>query len=165
MTAIVLPQSDIPAEVLDTIWRRRKAVFIDQMHWPLTHIDGREIDEWDGPDTLMILAGEPLAFSMRIIPEQHCMVRKLWPDGARYIRPGSHELSRWVSHGTHSLQASRAAMASAIAEMRRREWWDIFCVSTDRVARLQVRIGFNPTEQGKFGPDVNLCKWNLRVKS
>ena len=161
MTAIVLPQKDIRPDVLEVVYRRRKAVFIDQMHWPLTHIDGREIDEWDGPDTLMILAGEPLAFSMRIIPEQHCMVRKLWPDAAHLITHGSYELSRWVSHGMHSFQASRAAMADAIAEMRRRGWLHIFCVSTDRVARLQVRLGFEPDRQYRIGPDVNLCKWDL----
>ena len=162
MTVLVLPQKDIPAELLERIERRRKEVFIDRMGWPLTHINGRETDQFDGSETLMILVGDPLVFSMRIIPEPDCMVRELWPHAARHITPGSYELSRWVSHSRHSLEDARAAMASAIAEMRRLEWWDVFAVSTDRVAKAQGSLWFDPDEQYPIGSDINLCKWSLR---
>ena len=53
-------------------------------------------------------------------------------------------------------------MADAIAEMRRLEWWDVFTVSTDRVAKAQGSLWFDPDEQYQIGPDINLCKWSLR---
>lgn len=51
--------------------RQRKALFVDQMHWPLACEEGLEIDQFDAPDSIYLLhfasSGELLA-SARLLP-------------------------------------------------------------------------------------------------
>jgi len=155
-------QGDVAANVLEWIERDRKLAFVDRLGWPLRHKDGRERDQFDSPSTLILLAGDPLVFSLRILSEQHSMVRSLWAEVSGHIEPGSHEMSRWVSHGSHPLSATREHVRGMMALFRGLEWFDMFSIATDRVERAHGVMGMKPTEKFSVAPDVNFCKWNLR---
>lgn len=152
---------DVDDAILARIERDRKVTFIDRMGWDLKAVDGRERDQFDTPDSLVLRAGDPLIFSMRINPAERSMVRELWPDFTVNLDAGSFELSRWISHGKGSLKDTRGAVAAMIAEFRARQWLDLFSVATDRIVAAHKVFGMNPTEEFRIGDDVNLCKWRL----
>jgi len=153
----------VPPELQEQFERRRKEVFIDGMGWGLRHDGGRERDQFDGPGAQLLVAGEPPAFAMRIIHERLCMVRVLWPMAAHHLVPGSREMSRWVAmrRGVR-LEETRALVREMISEFRGRGWLDMFSVATDKVARAHRVMGMEPQQVVRMGPDINLCKWDLR---
>lgn len=161
MRVDVWTQTMAPAEVLEAVERRRKAVFIDELGWDLLAMDGRERDQFDGPGALLLVSGG--VFAMRVLPERRSMVRELWPEVAGQIVPGSFELSRWVSLSeAPRLRETRAAVQAMIAEFQRRGWWDMFSIATDRVAAAHGVMGMRPQQQTRVGDDINLCQWSLK---
>ncbi len=153
-----------PPDLQERFERRRKEVFIDEMGWDLTHVDGRERDQFDRPGAQLLVAGLPPVFAMRIIHEQRCMVRELWPEAAQHITPGSWEMSRWVSmrQGV-PLRETRECVRQMIEAFRERHWWDMFSVATDKIVRAHRVMGMEPKRVIRIGPDINLCKWNIRT--
>ena len=59
MALIVTGRSrDRFSHLFDSMFRDRKRVFLDRLHWDLEALeDGREIDQFDGPDAVYIIEG------------------------------------------------------------------------------------------------------------
>lgn len=64
--------SRVPDALLANMYRDRKRVFIDLLGWDLPALDGQyEIDQFDGPDTLYLIAGDQTDVhlgSIRLLP-------------------------------------------------------------------------------------------------
>lgn len=159
---MMTPRKDCDPDLLEQIERDRKTYFIDKLGWDLQHTDDRETDEFDTPDSLVLTAGNPLLYSLRILPEAECMTRKLWPQAAHLIPHGGWEMSRWVKHRESTLKEMRTNTLLMVDFYRSRGMTDMFSISTDEVVKGFRLFGIVPDVHVGVDNDVNFCHWNLR---
>lgn len=160
MISVVL-QDSLNSQLTQEIHKRRYQVFVQELGWPLRHHDEQEIDEFDGIGGSILLAGDPLSFTMRLLPKSICMVAKLWPEFIDLCPDNGVELSRWVSHRKTPLRETRSLIAELIEEVRSWDTPSVFSVATTAIARSHSIFGMNPTRQYQMGEDMFLCVWEF----
>lgn len=142
---------------LDQMHRHRKLVFVDQLHWQVSDVMGRETDAYDRDDTIYLLAREhcraPLLASARLLPTTapHLM-------GDLFV----HACDGAAPMGPQIWEASRFCASPEVSNRRRLTLlWQIFCGVMETALLYGIeQIVF--TANAALRPLALTCGWHAR---
>lgn len=143
---------------LSQMHRHRKAVFVDQIGWPISVAGDREIDAYDRADTVYLIAQAtckgPVLASARLLPttRPHLMSDVF-----------AHACSDGPPRGPAIWEASRFCAAPSLINRRERLHllWEIFCGVTETALLFGIdRIVF--TANAALLPLALRCGWRAR---
>lgn len=145
------------ASELDQMHRHRKCVFVDQLHWSVPVVAGREIDAYDRNSTIYLLARDhccmPLLASARLLPTTapHLMSDLF-----------THACGGTTPVGPQIWEASRFCAAPELSSRRRlSQLWQIFCgVMETALLHGVEQIIF--TANASLLPLALNCGWHAR---
>ena len=145
------------AQYLVEMHRHRKLTFVDELGWQVPTCGDQEVDTYDRPDTLYLLAcaydGAPLRASARLLPTT----------GPHLMRDHFAAACQELPYGPHVWEASRFVTANIIHAGRPRLalLWEIICGIMEIALLFDIeQVTF--TANRALLPAALSCGWEAR---